>query len=405
MQENRTPSLWVAMGIALLLFFGSAAVAESETVVTHNGPLKWETNDGEFKFQFGGRLMVDYDWYDEDKIEFSPGNGFELRRARLFAAGTMFNVWDWKAQYDFADNKTSVKDAWIGYTGFEPARITLGQFKQPFSLEELTSSKYITFMERSLPTDAFATGRRLGLGAGKYADHYTWAASVYGQEVGDDSSGNSPYGIGARVTWAPWAEKTKVLHLGLSGAWENPEDEGVSYSTRPESHRTDTKFANTGGIPDPDNFTKYGAEAATVLGPFSAQGEYYWVSQESNDISDTDYNGWYVFGSWFLTGESRNYKKGVFSRVTPKSTVGMGGIGAWELALRYSSIDLEDSPITGGKQNDITLGLNWYATKSIRFMANYIFVDADPPASSLQVNGSPSSDKPNIFEMRAQIDF
>jgi len=111
-------------------------------------------------------------------------------------------------------------------------------------------------MERSLPTDAFATGRRLGLGAGQYADHYTWAASVYGQEVGDDSSGNSPYGIGARVTWAPWAEKTKVVHLGLSGAWENPEDEGVSYSTRPESHRTDTKFANTGGIPDPDNFTE-----------------------------------------------------------------------------------------------------------------------------------------------------
>jgi phosphate-selective porin OprO/OprP len=406
MHKSRTSSLWVAMGIALSQYGGSAALAETDqTVVTHDGPLKWETNDGEFKFQIGGRLMIDYDWYDEDKIEISPKNGAGIRRARLFAAGTMFNVWDWKAQYDFAGNEAEIKDAWIRYTGFKPARITLGQFKQPFSLEELTSSKYITFMERALPTDAFATSRRIGLGANQYADHYTWAVSLYGQEVGNDSSGDNGYGVGARATWAPWNEKTEVLHLGLSGAWENPKDNDVRYRTRPESHRTDTRLVDTGDIPDPDNFTKYGAEAATVWGPFSAQGEYYWVSQESNDISDTDYKGWYAFASWFLTGESRNYKHGAFHRVTPKSTVGKGGIGAWELAARYSWIDLEDSPVTGGKENNVTLGLNWYATKYIRFMANYIFVDADPPASSLQEDGSPSSDKPNIFEMRAQIDF
>jgi phosphate-selective porin OprO/OprP len=209
MRRFNIKALPVAMATALLLSGGTAAIAD--TVIKHTGPLKWETNEGEFKLQVGGRIMADAAVYDEDDVDLHGENGTEFRCARLFVTGTMFYDCDWKAQYDFAGNEAEIKDAYIRYTGFEPAKITVGQFKQPFSLEELTSSKYITFMERSMATNAFSTSRRIGVGANGAGDHWTWAASVYGREEGDDTDGDEGYGAGVRLTWAPWNEKTRVI--------------------------------------------------------------------------------------------------------------------------------------------------------------------------------------------------
>lgn len=405
MLRCKIKALPVAMAAALLLTGGSATIAD--TTIKHTGPLKWETNEGEFKLQVGGRIMVDAASYDEDNVELDGGDGTEFRRARLFVAGTMFHDWDWKAQYDFAGNEAEIKDAYIRYTGFEPATITVGQFKQPFSLEELTSSKYITFMERALPTVAFATSRRIGLGTNSAGNNWTWAASLYGREEGDDTSGDEGYGVGARLTWAPWNEKTKVLHFGGSAAWEDPEDNDVRFRSRPESHITSTRMVDTGDFPNPDNFTKYGIEAATVLGPFSLQGEYMQVQAQDNTpgLSDPDFDGGYIYGSWFLTGESRNYKNGAFGRVSPKHPLGKGGIGAWELALRYSTIDLDDGSFNGGDEDNITVGVNWYVNKYVRFMANYIMTDTDPTSQAIQTDQGVFEDELDVFQVRAQIDF
>jgi phosphate-selective porin OprO/OprP len=118
---------------------------------------------------------------------------------------------------------------------------------------------------------------------------------------------------------------------------------------------------------------------------------------DRNGESDPDFYGWYGYASWFLTGESRPYKNGVFSRVKPKSVVGKGGHGAWELAARVSKIDLTDSGVDGGDETDVTLGVNWYATPSIRFMLNYVNV--------IEQEKENKSDEPSLVEMRAQIDF
>jgi len=95
-----------------------------------------------------------------------------------------------------------------------------------------------------------------------------------------------------------------------------------------------------------------------------------------------------------------NYQasKGYFSRVTPKSIVGMGGIGAWQVALRFSSLDLTDEDILGGEEDNFTFGLNWYATRNIRFSANYVNV--------LEVDGGPASgDDPESYQIRSQVEF
>ena len=150
MRKCKSRALQAAVAAALMLNGGSAVIAD--TVVTHTGPLKWETNEGEFKLQVGGRIMADAAFYDEDNVDLDGESGTEFRRARLFVAGTMFHDWDWKAQYDFAGNEAEIKDAYIRYTGFEPAKFTIGQFKQPFSLEELVA-RVEAVLRRTAPAE------------------------------------------------------------------------------------------------------------------------------------------------------------------------------------------------------------------------------------------------------------
>mgnify|MGYP001822269639 FL=1 len=206
---------------------------------------------------------------------------------------------------------------------------------------------------------------------------------------------------------APWKNDSSVIHLGLATSYRRADGENeVRFRERPESHVTSTRLVNTGTLDNYDNQTLIGAEAAAVFGPFSMQGEYIQTSVDLDGPgSDPDFNGWYVFGSYFLTGERRPYKasSGTFGRVVPNSIVGKGGHGAWELAARYSTIDLNDSGIDGGEEENITLGLNWYATPNIRFMANYIRAKTDP-TSEVEYPSAGDEDV-DIFQMRAQVDF
>lgn len=366
------------------------------------GGLKGETEDGAFKFQVGGRVMVDGAYYDEDRREL--GSGSELRRARLFVSGTLFDVWKFKGQYDFADGTAAdVKDAYLQYVGFKPAAITIGQYKEPFSLEELTSSKYITFMERALPVDAFAPSRNIGIGFSTHGDAWSAAAGFFGTDFEDDSAGDGEdegYGVAGRLTFAPWHDEGQVLHVGGAVEYRDPQDGNVRFRARPESHIT-TRLVDTGDPDDTGNFTdvdditRYGIELAGVVGPFSAQAEYIRADVSDNATDDPEFNGWYVYGSFFLTGESRPYKinKGAFGRVKPS-----GAMGAWEIAARYSKLDLSDGVINGGEEDNITIGLNWYANRYVRFMANYIMVSADPDKDGVK-------DEPDVLQFRGQVDF
>ncbi|MFQ5644115.1 MAG: OprO/OprP family phosphate-selective porin, partial [Thiogranum sp.] len=166
----------------------SEATKDTVKVSTGKSGLKVSSGDGGFKFQLGGRAMIDAAFYDKDKTRL--GNGAELRRARLFAKGTVYHDWFYKAQVDFAGNSTSLKDFYLGYSGFDSGKVKIGHFKEPFSLEELTSSKYITFMERGLP-NAFSPGRNTGLSASTHGDKWGAAAGYFFEGVKNDNSPKS----------------------------------------------------------------------------------------------------------------------------------------------------------------------------------------------------------------------
>lgn len=370
--------------------------------VTTDGGLRVSSYEGEFAFEVGAFLAVDAAFYDEKANPL--GNGARFRSARIDLGGTLFSEWDYEFSLDFADAKVDIKDAFVAYRGVPSWAFQFGQFKVPFSLEEMGSRKHLTFMERALP-NALAPDRKIGAGAKYQAPLWTAAAGVFGQAFDEDAANevDSGWTSSGRLTFAPVHGQTRVFHLGASAAYHVPNAEkSVRIKGRPESNVTDVSYLNTGKIRNVRTQFTYGVESAIVYGPFSLQGEFIRSSLEiAGGSQSPTFGGGYAFASWMITGESRDYDfgKGAFGRVKPDRTY-----GAFELALRYSTLNLNSPPVVyGGRENNITIGFNWYANRNIRLMANYVLVDNDARATdNRDVLGN---DDPGVFQTRVQFDF
>lgn len=363
------------------------------------GGLALKTRDGQFTTQLGGRLQVDAASYS-GKPEM--GDGTEVRRAYLTLKGTMYHDWAYRFQYNFADtgsNGKGILDAYIDYNGFDYVTLRVGNFKQPFSLHEAVSDNFVTFTERALPA-AFSPGRRIGLMASHAEKDWTWAIGAFGDKV--DSKGgqdDEEWGLSGRTTYTPVNLPGKLVHLGFGANYRDVGDAGTArFKQGAETHISGVNLVDTGVISDSESVLKLGAEFASVFGPLSAQAEYIQTALNRDGQQDLRFDGWYAETAYFLTGESLAYKNGKFGRPKPKMTVGDGGMGAWQLALRYSSLDLNDQAVSGGEMDAMTLGLNWYPTSTLRFSANYVNV--------LEVDGgSYGNEEPSVVQFRSQWAF
>lgn len=380
------------------------ATKPSDIEISTQGGLTLKSRDGQFSTKIGGRLQVDAATYGGSP---DMGDGTDIRRARLYLAGQLYRDWGYKLEYEF-DN-SSITDALISYSGFENYEITVGNFKDPFSLEYLVSANNTTFMERALPA-AFNAGRHIGVMGARNSQHWTLAAGLFGDTISSTGRDKDEgWGWGARGTLAPINETGKLLHVGLGLNYRDLQPNNtVRFHQGPESNVAGVSIVDTretlGGdttremLSNADTMMKTGLELATVIGPFSAQAEYTRASVERDNAGDVDFDGWYLQSSYFLTGESRPYKNGVFGGIKPNHRIGEGGIGAWEVAIRYSSLDLNDGDIRGGEADSMTLGLNWYPVPMLRFSADYVHV--------LDIDGGPyDGQEPKVFQVRSQWAF
>ena len=322
-------------------------------------------------FDIRGRAHMGFAIHDEDKTELN--DGVELRRARLGMTGQITDEWDGRIEYDFSEEGVSANDIRLR-RDLGPGKLVLGQTKVPMGLNELTSSNNITFIERSSASNAVVDARRLGIGYEMSDGPLTFQSKLYSRAIGDDQDGDAQLGGAIRTVFNPIHQGSEMLHLGFSVAYEDLGDQNaIGFSDRPESRPAGVRLINTNdAIEDAENTLKYGLELAYQNGPLSAEAEYLSVDVDRRDNSDPTFSGYHVQGSYVLTGESRSYGGGSFGGVTPTSPS-----GAWEVAARFSQMDLEDSGVMGGKQENITLGLNHYVSSNLRFMANLIRTDIE----------------------------
>jgi phosphate-selective porin OprO/OprP len=285
----------------------------------------------------------------------------------------------------------------------EPVSIVAGQFKTPTSLEEQTSSRFTTFLERGSFTDAFSFSRQIGIAANYDQNNVTFKAGVFQGNANGGGGTIQGRTYAARATFAPQignGNNDGFIHIGAS-AFHRENDDGeltIRYRQRPHHHLAG-RYVDTANFPS-DSDTFFGVELAGVMGPLSAQAEWGWMSANGiNGAMDAKFNGGYIDISYILTGESRGYKGGAFDRIKVNNPVFGGGSGAFQIAARYDVIDLTDTSVgvIGGKQTSYIVGLNWLLNNYSRVMANYSRSDVE--------GGSNDGENIDTFGLRFQVDW
>lgn len=363
-------------------------------------------------FHIGGRIHADYWGYPDqsDGIGYfenpnpanaafgnQPENRFLFRRIRLEMKGDIFDTMAWRIQVDFNHpSEAEIKDVWIGFRSLPcNQRLLIGNQKRPIGLDHLNSSRFNVFPERPLVVEAFnEDARRPGIAMYGNSDDQTWgwAYGMYllknitrdGRYIGDSTQASA----NVRLFNNPYYENdgADYFHWAISGMFAKPDgdvDPGDSNSnearfrTRTQS-RSSSRWLNTGRIPGATWFETLGLEAMYNAGPLQIVGEYQfnWTQRDSTTVGtgpDLFFSGAYVYVAYFLTGEHMGYnrKSGTLDRLHPNQNFWLAdwcrgchghGWGAWQLAARYSHLDLTSNDIMGGVGNIFELGLNWHWT-------------------------------------------
>jgi phosphate-selective porin OprO and OprP len=384
-----------------------------------------------------GVFQADAGWIHQDSAsETQYGqiqDGSDFRRARLSAKGSVTETTNYFFQMDFGFfGRPTFTDVWLEQTKVPLfGNIRIGQWKQPFGLETVSSFRYTTFMERSVLFQPFTPFRHLGIGFYDHSDDLsvTWAASTFrtGQDqFGATLSSDGGYGTAERLTFLPaWENKGQnYVHLGAGHFFNAPPGDTVNFRTIPEffvgangpgavgtsgqavpGGSNGTPFFVATGNLDVPYYNVLGSELLWVNGPVSLQSEAMvsLVNQQAGPSATLP--GAYAQLGYFLTGEHRPYDRntGTIDRVIPKSNFAFDGktcspgMGAWEVAGRWSYLDLNDATINGGTIMDYTTGLNWYWNPYTKMVFNYVHAISDTPAAVTA--------RTDLFGVRAQIDF
>lgn len=384
-----------------------------------------------------GFFQVDAGFIHQDSVstqqfgDIQDARGF--RRARLAAVGDISKNISYMLEMDFAQpGRPSFMDVW-GDIHNVPlfGNIRVGQWRQPFGMDELTSVRELTFLER--PTMfALAPFRQVGIGFHDTNEEQslTWAASVYGYPTDPnygDSVGDAGYGFATRVTavFEDACNPSNLIHLGggysindpnlVNGASHNnarfanvPEFGGVFFGPPTGTTSSMPNFYDTGFIPS-SGLSLYNLELAGVYGSWHGQSELRFAQINSWTQGTIVIPTYYAQVGYILTGEVRPYNKqaGVLGRIKPLHAVGDGGIGAWEVAARYSYVNANQAQIPadvisptlhhGGELNDFTVGLNWYLHANAKLQFQYV---------RAVLNRAPlGHSNTDIIALRAQVDF
>lgn len=361
---------------------------------TRDGLLIFETADAQYRFWFDVRVNVDGaviygDRYNEN------GSGVEVRRARMAMKSQFRRHWYAELDLDFADSRADLKDAYLMYMPNRRVAVRWGNFKEVFSLEQNTSSRYLTFMERPMTTNALTPSRTLGTGVTYNRDWLMVAGGVHFGDVGGweevqnrkdnnaDLGRDEGHSFTGKVILMPWMDRGDGgLHVGAAMSYRTPklfDDVGtMRFDVRGPANVNRRKYIDTDRIPGVDHAIHTGVDVAGFVGATRIHAEVDMVdlTRKADSLKVAHFNGGFVQVSRLLFGGRHQYNANDGEFTQPRLGSARGDV---ELALRYQYLDLNSVPagITGGSGDAWTVGVNLLPSNSVKFMLNWSYVNND----------------------------
>lgn len=358
--------------------------------------------------------------------DIEDGTGF--RRARLAAVGNLTERVSYTFEVDFAQAQARFVDLWAQVDDTPFGNLRIGRYRQPFGMTEMTSVRELSFLER--PTVfALAPFRQTGIMLFDTAidENLTWAVSGFrgiSDNFGNVYGDNGGYGTAERITFLPFQDgDSRLVHLGLGHSFIDPARDQLLYASQngvfvgqnPNLGPSGLSvlplvnvppFVNS-GVFDVDHVQLYNVEGGAAWGSAAWQAEYRWSDIQAPTGERALVHGGYMELRYVLTGEAIPYnrKAGVFGRVQPHCPVDFakGHFGAWELAARISTIDLNplldlpDAPGPGRRLTSFDAGLNWYLWNYAKLQFNWLNGHLNDRTFGNSVS--------NTYAARLQVDF
>lgn len=364
--------------------------------------------------QLGGMAQLDYVmWPSADDAIAPAENYFSYRRLRLSAAGSGYEQFDFRLQLSLEPGQGAassshaspdIKDAYLSMNEIPGiGRLRFGNFFVPFGLEQVTNDTNNIFAERSIPGEpVLSPGREVGIAWYQSTEDQsiTWAGGLFFDDINDTVktrfSDRQGYRLSGRLTGIVYdggADNRHLVHTGVSVLHTHDHDRLVDFRSRPHTHRTPVLIDS--GTWDAGSYTTGNLELAVVWGSLTAQSELFLTGVDRPHAGTANIGGAYIHGSYFLTGESRQFVRfgqhgAQFGRSGPavpfQRTGRNQGWGAVELKARWSQLNL--SELDAGRYNDFTVGANWYWSDRTRWMLDWIH----PITSSQTLYGKTESD-------------
>lgn len=356
-----------------------------------------------------GRIYVDAGRYAKDRREKS--NGVDVRALRLGVHGEV-EGWQVELEADFGQAAVQVKDAWAKHSIPFGAVVQLGNFKEPYGLEALTTSRFTPFMERAV-SDAFSPGRSLGASLTMQRPRWWIAAGAFGQEIDalgatELAGGSEGWAVTARGILRHALDSAGIVHVGLSVTRRTPDAVAgglgrFRFREYPESRIDRARYLNTGYVGQSRHKLSSNLEAALTWGALSLQAERGWTTVERiKPAVAPSFSGGYTMVSWFVTGERRVYLPDVAEFMPPHPRHRTGAV---ELLVRtsHASLNDADASVFGGEARQWTAGLNWYLSQRVRVMLNHVWVNHDSRATG--AGTLPGDDDFRVLQSRFQVWF
>jgi phosphate-selective porin OprO and OprP len=403
----------LTMLLIILILSGSKAFSqETDTVVRYNqygvkvnrtalqaeernGMLVLESKDQKYKIWYDARVQVDGAIFSSDT--YNPiGNGLSIRRARFAVKSAFGEKWYGEIDMDLSNSKLELKDAYLEFSPNKNLSLQVGNFKEGFSVESTTTSRYLTFIERANAVSTFAPSRHIGIAASYNKNWLFGMGGIHFQSIGDleervfSEDNNKDFGVdegvsftGKLVAMPFYKDFNKGLHFGVSASYRTPKTDAEirgteRYSTRSLTSINRKKYMDTDMIPDVDHIVLGGVELAGYHKNFRFQAEYLMSNVDRKaDLSTEQFDGWYAFGSVLLFGGKYNYNTSEAEFTQPTRGKTWGDV---ELAFRYDYLSLNsrnDGVIKGGAGEGYTFGINYHVNNNVKVMLNYAWLNHD----------------------------